>query len=116
MSEANLESALARVADDLSSATEAIREEVANRGKAPRSRFLASGRDGQPASSNDSDPLAVGNPDSYSSRNRPPKGQRMEGVARSVDRLEERLGTVFDVAQGEFLAGGDGLGEEDLGP
>lgn len=33
MSEANLESALARVADDLSSAAEAIREEVANRGK-----------------------------------------------------------------------------------
>jgi hypothetical protein len=33
MSEANLERVLARVADDLSSATEAIRDEVANCGK-----------------------------------------------------------------------------------
>lgn len=33
MSESTLESALARVADDLSLATEAIREEIANHGE-----------------------------------------------------------------------------------
>ena len=70
MSEANLESALARVADDLSSATEAIREEVANHGELLAPDSSPPDGDGQPASSNDSDPLAVGNPDSYSSRRR----------------------------------------------
>lgn len=56
MSEANLESALARVADDLSSATEAIREEVANHGELLAPDSSPPDGDGQPASSNDSDP------------------------------------------------------------